>query len=132
MATPLSVPVELVGLEGADGGGPLVVTATTVVDPDNPLFAGHYPGFPIFPGVCLMECVHHGVLLAAAERKEEMALASVRATRFLNPAFPGDRLDLTIKITAKAGGWDCDGRITRAGQDIAKVRLRFAPSGDAR
>ncbi|MEU9481774.1 hypothetical protein [Streptomyces sp. NPDC048191] len=128
-ATPLTTPVELVRLEDAD---PLTVTTRVLVDHDNPIFAGHYPGFPIFPGVCLIECAHHSVLLAAHALGREPALAAVRGTRFLSPAFPGDVLDLTVRITSRAGHWECDARITRTEQDIARIRLRYArPGGDA-
>ncbi|MEV6113825.1 hypothetical protein AB0L59_15225 [Streptomyces sp. NPDC052109] len=126
-ATPLTTPVELVRLEDAD---PLTVTTRVVVDHANPVFAGHYPGFPIFPGVCLIECAHHSVLLAAHARGCEPALAAVRGTRFLSPAFPGDTLDLTVRVTPEAGFWECDARISRAAQDIARIRLRYAQPGD--
>jgi 3-hydroxyacyl-[acyl-carrier-protein] dehydratase len=127
MATTLTNPVVVSAIEGAD---PVMVTASVLVDPGNPLFAGHYPGFPIFPGVCLIECVHRSVLGAAEARGRWLALDQVRSTKFLAPAFPGDRLTAIVRITDRDGGWDCDGQVRRDDQDLAKVRLRYRQAAE--
>jgi 3-hydroxyacyl-[acyl-carrier-protein] dehydratase len=125
MTIPLTSPVTLTAIEGTD---PVTVITSVLVDPDNPLFAGHYLGFPIFPGVCLIECVHQSVLRAADARGRQMTLDQLRSTRFLAPAFPGDQLTTTVRITDHDGGWDCDGQLCRDDQDIAKVRLHYSPA----
>ena len=38
--------------------GSLAVDTEYRLDPADPIFTGHYPGFPIYPGVCLIECAH--------------------------------------------------------------------------
>jgi 3-hydroxyacyl-[acyl-carrier-protein] dehydratase len=40
-----------------------IVTALTV-DPADPLLAGHFPGNPVLPGVCLIDHCSHSALLA--------------------------------------------------------------------
>jgi len=127
MATPLTSPVSLLTVEGED---PVTLSASVLADPGNPLFAGHYPGFPIFPGVCLIECVHRSVLLAAAARGRRLALDQVRSSRFRAPAFPGDHLGVTARITDRGAGWECDGQVLRDGQEIAKVRLRYRSAAE--
>jgi 3-hydroxyacyl-[acyl-carrier-protein] dehydratase len=117
-ATPLTVPPRLTAV---DGEGPVTIAATVRVDPDNPLFAGHYPGFPIFPGVCLIEAVHQSVLLAADRLGRDVRLSEIRGTRFLAPAFPGDDLDVTVRFD----GAKAEGVVRRDGEDIAKVRLTY-------
>jgi 3-hydroxyacyl-[acyl-carrier-protein] dehydratase len=125
-ASPLTTPVRLVSVEGGD---PFTVTAFVAVDADLPLLAGHYPGFPIFPGVCLIECVHQSVLLAAGTRHREVALDQVRGTRFLKPSFPGDELDISVRVAEHEDGWDCRAAVCHDGQDIATVRLGYRMAG---
>jgi 3-hydroxyacyl-[acyl-carrier-protein] dehydratase len=127
MASPLTAPVVLTGIEDAE---PFIVTTSAVVDPELPLLPGHYPGFPLFPGVCLIECVHQSVLLSANLRGHEVALARVRSTRFLAPAFPGDALTSTVRITTQGSGWDCDGLVRRGDQQIAAVKLSYHTKGE--
>ncbi|WP_326829905.1 hypothetical protein OIE13_09870 [Streptosporangium sp. NBC_01810] len=44
------------------------------ISPDEPVFAGHYPGFPIFPGMCVVEVVHRGALLTAPAEAGETVI----------------------------------------------------------
>jgi 3-hydroxyacyl-[acyl-carrier-protein] dehydratase len=125
-ASPLTAPVDLVSVEGTD---PFTVTARAVVDPDLPLLDGHYPGFSIFPGVCLIECVHQSVLQAAVVRRQEVEFEEVRVTRFLNPSFPRDELDISVRVSERDGGWDCRAAVRHGGGDIASVRLGYRVAG---
>ena len=49
--------------------------AQVTVDPAEPVLAGHYPGFPIFPGVCLVEQVRLAALAVLPETAEGWQLA---------------------------------------------------------
>ena len=59
---PWSLLLSTVKLQDRDGHAAVAVVD---VDASEPLFAGHFPGFPILPGVSLIECVHRGMKLAA-------------------------------------------------------------------
>jgi predicted hotdog family 3-hydroxylacyl-ACP dehydratase len=54
---------------------------------ESPLFAGHFPGHPILPGIA------H---LAIAERALGVPLGAVRALKLRRPVVPGDVLDLLL------------------------------------
>ncbi|GDY54632.1 hypothetical protein SVIO_052550 [Streptomyces violaceusniger] len=98
------------------------------VSPREPVFAGHYPDFPIFPGVCVMECVHRSALATAPEPVE---LAAVKSARFAAPAFPGDVLDIDL-IWARAGGaWRLTATAATARGATASLRLRYRAAGSA-
>ncbi|RDI17658.1 FabA-like protein [Rhodococcus sp. AG1013] len=94
-----------------------------VVDPDDPIFAGHYPGFPIYPGVCLAEVAHRVALTALG--RPDIRLAEIESSRFLYPIAPGDRL----LISGKAIGMRCavDIHVAHQPQPVraARVRLSF-------
>ncbi|OCC07766.1 3-hydroxyacyl-ACP dehydratase FabZ family protein [Streptomyces sp. PTY087I2] len=120
---------------GPVAAGPLVVSprgddgssATRfAVSPDEPVFAGHYPDFPIFPGVCVVECAHRSALATAPEPVE---LSAVRSARFTGAAFPGDTLDFRLKWQRKDGGWQVSATAVTARGDAASMRLLYRAVG---
>jgi len=101
-----------------------------VVGGTEKVFAGHFPGFPIFPGVCVVEYVQRGALATLPEPGS--ALAAVESARFLGPVFPGSTLscEFTWLRDDATGGWRCRAEATTERGLAARVRLRFtAPAG---
>lgn len=137
-------PVAAAGWRVDSGGAVPVgdpVLAVVRVDPAEPVFAGHYPGFPIFPGVCVVECVHRTALAApptapptgsppAGSSPAGLVLAAVESTRFLSPVFPHD--ELTIRLTWSPDGpqWRCTADVRSLRGRVAQVRLRYRGGGD--
>lgn len=92
------------------------------IEPDDEIFAGHYPGFPVFPGVCLVECAHRAIV---ANATEPLWLAAVESTRFTAPTFPGDTLTVSVRSERTTDGLRC---VAEAGTDrgtAAHIRLRY-------
>lgn len=100
----------------------LQATAIFTVDRSEEVFAGHYPGFAIFPGVCLVEVVDEA---AKKSLKEVVQLTVIESIRFLSPVYPGDELSIAV-----AWSESVDGLILRAvlenGRTVcARARLRY-------
>ncbi|MFI9599859.1 MULTISPECIES: 3-hydroxyacyl-ACP dehydratase FabZ family protein [Streptomyces] len=123
------IEVTSVARSGAAGGDGRVLSAvaTVVIDGAEPVFAGHYPDFPIFPGVCVVECVLRGAL-AVAERSgmPEPRLLAVESTRFLGAVYPGDLLTVQLELRDHEGGVRCRATARTERGDAASVRLRLS------
>jgi len=76
------------------------------VSANEPFFAGHFPDFPVMPGVLIVEAMAQvaGVLVLydVADRKSKLVLfASIEEAKFRKPVLPGDTLRIDMKILKK-------------------------------
>ena len=69
------------------------------INPDDPVFAGHFPGNPILPGVVLLDAMLQAI---AAATGIALDACEIGAVKFLSPAGPGDELE--IRHSPSAGG----------------------------
>ncbi|MFR9673731.1 3-hydroxyacyl-ACP dehydratase FabZ family protein [Streptomyces sp. TR06-5] len=130
-ATPVDAPVEVASLEGHDGSPEarrtLSAVVTVAVGVEEPVFEGHYPHFPIFPGVCIVDCVHRGVLAVAQQAgMPEPRLSAVESTRFVGAVYPGDLLAVRLELRDHDEGLRCRATASTDRGDAATVRLRYA------
>jgi 3-hydroxyacyl-[acyl-carrier-protein] dehydratase len=107
------------------------IIASYVVCPDETVLVGHFPGYPIFPGVCLVECAHWTATLGLAELVgDPVRLVGIASARFSSPVFPGAEVLIDVGITADPGGWTCRARlIVPPDVAAATVRLRYETAG---
>ncbi|MFF5428027.1 MULTISPECIES: 3-hydroxyacyl-ACP dehydratase FabZ family protein [unclassified Streptomyces] len=115
------------------------VTARAVVDPAFEAFPGHYPGFPVFPGVCLVEYADQCVLADLAGRGQRAELAAVDRCRFRDPVLPGDELTFRARYGRGVGALGTAGAPGELRVDVtvetargraAELRLRYRPPSD--
>ncbi len=96
---------------------------------NEPHFAGHFPGFPIMPGVLIIEAMAQvsGILVATVAphtRGKLMFLASVEEAKFRKPVVPGDQLRIAIKLLRlKTTVAKIQGIATVDGQIVAEAIL---------
>src|SRR5277367_5001670 len=73
---------------------------------NEPFFVGHFPDFPVMPGVLIVETMAQvaGVLVLSQipDRKSKLVLlASVEQAKFRRPVRPGDQLRIEMKLTRR-------------------------------
>ncbi|MBS2962346.1 beta-hydroxyacyl-ACP dehydratase [Actinocrinis puniceicyclus] len=110
------------------------LTAAYRVSAAEPVLEGHFPGFPIVPGVCLVECAESAGRQALAGAGHAPRLAAVESVRFIRPVYPGDEIGAQVTVEEpRPGVWVCRVRVTvAAARDpdgepahAAQVRLRY-------
>ena len=78
----------------------------TSFESDDPMFAGHFPGNPLVPGVILTEALAQTAGIAAASAYPENArplflLSAIRAMKFLYAVRPTERIVLHAEKLAQ-------------------------------
>lgn len=101
------------------------ILARVAVDPGNPAFAGHYPGLPVFPGVCQIDCVHRTVLFAARMEGVTPTVSTVSTARFLRMVVPRDEIRIEALISGIGEGWKVTAVLRVGGGPVARVGLRY-------
>lgn len=76
---------------------------------DDPMFAGHFPGNPLVPGVILTEALAQTAGIAAApadakDAKPRFLLSGIRAMKFFQAVRPEERIILRAKKLAEVDG----------------------------
>jgi len=105
------------------------VRAECTVPKESPIFEGHFPSYPLMPGVLLIECMAQttGWLVCALGRFAAMPfLAGVKEAKFRNLVFPGDTLQFEGTVLHEGSGYavaECTGR--RDGATVCDAQLTF-------
>lgn len=91
---------------------------------NEPHFQGHFPGYPIMPGVLLIEAMAQGSVAVVTKQPEFkpgglVFLVGVEEARFKKPVVPGDTLILEGELLAYRRG-------------LGKVRVEARVEGELR
>ena len=88
--------------------GEKTITAEAQVPEKNTIFEGHFPGYPIMPGVLLIEAMAQtsGWLLIALTNFERMPfLGAVKEAKMRGFVSPGDLLTINAGIVHEGSGY---------------------------
>ena len=84
---------------------------------NEPHFMGHFPDFPVMPGVLIVESMAQTAAILCVETMGEEAegklvyFMTIDETRFRKPVTPGDSLHIHVeKIKARGNVWKFKGR----------------------
>jgi 3-hydroxyacyl-[acyl-carrier-protein] dehydratase len=84
------------------------IKALKNVSMNEPFFQGHFPDFPVMPGVLIIEALAQtAALLTFSEAKAENAIyyfAGIDGARFKKPVLPGDQLIMTAILEREKAG----------------------------
>ena len=96
---------------------------------NEPFFNGHFPDFPVMPGVLIIEAMAQvaGVLVLKemADRHNKVVfLAAVEGAKFRKPVVPGDQLRIEMKVgKRKASVAKMYGQATVDGAVVAEAEV---------
>jgi len=106
-----------------------VVRAVCTVPDQSPIFEGHFPGYPLLPGVLMIETMAQtgGWLVLANLRFARMAfLAQVREAKLRGFVTPGAHLEVEARLVQDGSGYAvATGRIEQEGRKVAEAELRY-------
>ena len=98
---------------------------------NEPFFQGHFPGYPVMPGVLIVEALAQAGAVAALSSPENQGklvlFAGIDGVRFKRQVRPGDvlRLEVSLEKMRRSIGKG-QGRATVDGQLVCEAELLFA------
>jgi 3-hydroxyacyl-[acyl-carrier-protein] dehydratase len=98
------------------------IVAIKNITMNEPYFQGHFPDYPIMPGVMVIEAIAQAggvlVLLDVLDREEKlMVFTGIERAKFRLPAIPGDQLRIDCKVLQwRSRAVRIEGRVTINGQ----------------
>ncbi len=101
---------------------------------NEPFFQGHFPGYPLMPGVLIIEALAQtaGLLLMVSKSKEELhnklfLFTGLERVKFRRQVVPGDQLELNMNhVRNKMNVWKMAGTAQVNGQVVAEATLSGA------
>ena len=110
------------------------ITAFKNITASEPVFEGHFPERPIYPGVYIIEGMAQagGILAFESHTKENISMhgkivyfMSIDKAKFRVPVVPGDRLEYRVTVTRKRGQvWQFEGKAYVDEKLVAEAELK--------
>lgn len=102
----------------------LSIQSRFVINPNDPLFDGHFPGQPTFPGVGIID-----VSMRQIQKHLQVAtldLASIKSTKFMDIIGPHDEVEF-YATSEDSVEWHVDWK--KAGKPVVKLHLFLVRAG---
>jgi 3-hydroxyacyl-[acyl-carrier-protein] dehydratase len=103
-------------------------TGIKAVSGNEPYFAGHFPDFPVMPGVLIVEALAQTAAVLVAATMPDLAqgklvfFTTIEKARFRQPVRPGDVIKLhAVKNNNKGPLWKFTGKATVDGKLVAEA-----------
>ena len=104
---------------------------TKNVTQNEPFFEGHFPDYPVMPGVLIVEAMAQvgavGVMALEEFRGKLALFAGIDGVRFRRQVIPGDTLRMEVELTRlKDRAGRGKGAVTVGGERVCEAELMFA------
>jgi 3-hydroxyacyl-[acyl-carrier-protein] dehydratase len=110
------------------------IVAYKNITASEPVFEGHFPDQPIYPGVYMIEGMAQagGILAFESHASEQINMhgkivyfMSIDKAKFRVPVTPGDRLEYRVNVTRKRGQvWQFDAKAYVEDKLVAEAELK--------
>ena len=113
------------------------IRTEAIVPTTSTIFEGHFPGYPLMPGVLLIESMAQtsGWLIVALNHFERMPfLAALKDVKLRTFVTPGERLTLSAKLVHDGSGYaitEAEGRVEGKLVCNADITFRIMPFPNA-
>ena len=106
-----------------------VIRSVCTVPKESTVFEGHFPTYPLMPGVLLIECMAQttGWLVSVLSGFTSMPiLVGVKDGKFRTTVFPGDVLEFEGKVVHEGSGYAVgEGKGRRHGKAVCDAQLTY-------
>lgn len=102
-------------------GNDAVVDAQVLVNSDHPVFAGHFPGQPVVPGVCTLQLIKE---LMERSLHQKLRLSAADNMKFLAVIDPTRNPELFISISLQKINLDFRVNATVFADDVTFFKLK--------
>lgn len=113
-----------------DMDGEKSATGIKNVTINEPFFVGHFPGFPIMPGVLLVEAMAQTAAalvmnsLGEASKGSLVYFMSIDRARFRRPVLPGDTVHFPVRLAHKRPPvWKFAAEAHVGGRKVAEAQI---------
>jgi 3-hydroxyacyl-[acyl-carrier-protein] dehydratase len=72
------------------------ITASACVPADSVWYAGHFPGYPILPGIAILALVEEAIVAMEQKENRRVEITGIGRVRFRLPVKPDDLMTLKI------------------------------------
>ena len=102
------------------------------VSANEPVFTGHFPGFPLMPGVYILESMAQvgGILMIKSLDLEigkyAIVFAGIDEARFKRPVYPGDQLILELEVISLKKSLSKMKGTAKVGSDVVATAVLYA------
>ncbi|MGC9157524.1 MAG: 3-hydroxyacyl-ACP dehydratase FabZ [Terracidiphilus sp.] len=96
---------------------------------NEPFFQGHFPGYPIMPGVLVVEAMAQagGMIMMAelADRDKKLAVfTGIDRAKFRRPVTPGDQMRIEVEVPSiRSRGFRVEGKAYVDGKLVCEATL---------
>jgi 3-hydroxyacyl-[acyl-carrier-protein] dehydratase len=107
------------------------LTAVKHLAASERVFKGHFPHYPVLPGVMLLEAIVQAVRWQAAEQGWRVRLMAIDSVRWHTALRPGATYETSCKFVREGASTKVSARITAEGRQVATCSSRWSMLGES-